>query len=97
MSLRIHSLRAQKEEKMAQDSKLWWVSDRRLWLTADRERVVEDGDPEARTLLTGGPGVRVPRKDAERWGLVKPAAEPKPKAAAKSPNKARAKSANKAK
>lgn len=45
------------------------VADRRLWLTADRARVVEDGDPEARFLFCG-PGRRISPADAEKYGLV---------------------------
>jgi hypothetical protein len=32
------------------------VTDRRLWLTADRDQVVEDGDPAAAFLLVAGAG-----------------------------------------
>lgn len=56
--------------------------DRRLWLTADRERVVEDGDPEAAFLLAA-PGQSIPEAQAERYGLV-----PKAKTAPKAKNKA---------
>lgn len=45
------------------------VVDRRLWLTADRERLVEDGDPEA-AFLFATPGKRIPRDQAERYGLA---------------------------
>jgi hypothetical protein len=41
----------------------------RLWLTADRERVVKDGDPEAAFLLCGDGG-QITRSDAERYGLI---------------------------
>lgn len=58
--------------------------DRRLWLTADRERVVEDGDPEAAFLLAA-PGQTVSETQAERYGLVPKA---KTKASAKSDKKA---------
>lgn len=54
-----------------------WKADRRLWLTADRNRVVEDGDAEAAFLLAGAPGVEVPDDVAERYGLKgQPKAEP---------------------
>lgn len=43
--------------------------DRKLWLTADRDKVVEDGDPEAAFLL-GAEGATVPDDEAERLGLT---------------------------
>ncbi len=46
-----------------------YIADRKLWLTADRERVVEDGDPEARFLLAV-PGRAVPEEQAVRLGLM---------------------------
>lgn len=46
--------------------------DRKLWLTAGRDRVVEDGDPAA-AFLYATPGQRVPREEAERLGAVAPA------------------------
>lgn len=42
--------------------------DRKLWLTQDRERVVEDGHAEAAFLL-GGPGDEIAADEAERLGL----------------------------
>lgn len=42
--------------------------DRRLWLTADRKRAVEDGDPKARFQLCA-PGKRVLRSELERVGV----------------------------
>lgn len=54
------------------------ILEEKLWLTADRERVVQDGDPEAAFLL-GTPGKRVPADEAERLGLT----GKKPKAAHK--------------
>lgn len=53
-----------------------WISDRRLFLTADKGRVVEDGDVEARFLLVGQGG-ELPMAQAERYGLLKPKAEEK--------------------
>lgn len=47
------------------------IADRRLWLTADRERVVEEGDPEA-AFLFATPGKEISDADAEKYGL-KPA------------------------
>lgn len=53
------------------------IADRRLWLTADRARVVEEGDPEAAFLFTS-PGKEISDEDAERYGLdEKPKAEEK--------------------
>ena len=42
---------------------------RRLFLTADRSRVVEAGDPEA-AFLYATPGKRIPTDEAERYGLL---------------------------
>ena len=42
--------------------------DRTLWLTADRDRVVEEGDPEAAYLL-GTAGKEIPDDEAKRLGL----------------------------
>jgi hypothetical protein len=64
----------------------WVEADEKLWLTADRERVVADGDPEA-AFLFATPGKRVSREDAERYGLVKSA---KAKGAAKAKAEAEA-------
>lgn len=52
--------------------------DKRLFVTADRERVVDEGDPEAAFLLVA-PGGSLPIEDAKRYGLIKPEAEPEPK------------------
>lgn len=72
--------------------------DRTLWLTSDRDRVVEDGDPEAAFLL-GTAGKEIPDAEAERLGIEpaskkaqaeeKKADEPADKAAAAPANKAR--------
>lgn len=43
--------------------------ERRLWLTADRTRVVEDGNPAARYLYAT-PGMVIPYAEAERYGLA---------------------------
>lgn len=47
--------------------------DRKLWLTADKDRVVEDGDPAAAFLL-GNEGTTVPNDEAERLGIKAKAA-----------------------
>lgn len=44
-------------------------ADRHLYLTADRTRVVEEGDPDSHTLWVS-PGYSVPVEDAERLGAV---------------------------
>lgn len=44
------------------------IADRRLWLDATRERVVEDGDPEAAFLLCS-PGDELADELVERYGL----------------------------
>ena len=44
------------------------VADRRLYLSADKARVLEDGDPEAAYLLAPA-GRVIPAPDAERLGL----------------------------
>ena len=48
-----------------------WVADRRLWLTRDRTRVVEEGAPEAHWLLASGPGKEIPEAEARRYGLIR--------------------------
>lgn len=45
-----------------------YTTDRTLWLTADRDRVVEDGDPEAAFLLARR-GQEVPAALVKRYGL----------------------------
>lgn len=51
-----------------------FVTDRKLWLTADRERVVEDGDPAAAFLLASA-GKELDAETVEKYGLkaAKPA------------------------
>ncbi len=44
------------------------ISDRRLWLTADKLRVVEEGDPMAKSLLVAKGGGVQPA-DQERFGI----------------------------
>lgn len=43
-------------------------ADRRLYLTADKSRVVEHGDPDAAWLLAGVGG-QIPPAEADRLGL----------------------------
>lgn len=51
------------------------VADRRLWLTADGERLVEDGDPDA-AFLWSVAGRSVPATDAARLGYTPIAGPP---------------------
>lgn len=51
--------------------------DRHLYLTEDKDRVVEEGDPAGRWLWAA-PGSEVPRVDAERLGAIKPEVESAP-------------------
>ena len=73
-------------------------ADRKLYLTADRDRVVEEGDPEA-AFLFATPGKEISHADAEKYGLkpaAKPAAKAEEKEAAPTDNKQAAAPANKA-
>ena len=72
-------------------------ADRKLYLTADRTRVVEEGDPEA-AFLFATPGKEISDADAEKYGLkpAKPAAPAEEKEAAPADNKQAAAPANKA-
>lgn len=70
------------------------IADRRLWLTADRARVVEEGDPEAAFLFVT-PGKEISDSDAEKYGL-KRSAKPGAKQADEPANKEAAPAANKA-
>jgi hypothetical protein len=51
-----------------------WRSDRKLWITADGERVVEDGDPDS-AFLYATEGVLIPLSEARKHGLVEPEEE----------------------
>lgn len=80
---------------------------KRLWLTKDGKRLVEDGDPTAATLYCPGAGHRVPRQEYEKLvGKPKPKPKPQPKPdpqdkkdkpKAKKVSKAKAKKVSKAK
>jgi hypothetical protein len=48
----------------------WVQSEERLFLTADRERVVAEDDPEA-AFLFASPSDRISVEDAARYGLIK--------------------------
>lgn len=54
----------------------WVESEEPLWLTADGERLVAEGDPEAASLFAAA-GHRIGREDALRFGLVKPTKDEK--------------------
>lgn len=49
-----------------------YVTDRRLWLSADKSKVVEDGDPEAAFLLASA-GKELDEATVKRYGLKPPA------------------------
>ena len=76
MGLNLGYLRDRKEGQM-------FIADRRLWQTADRSRLVEDGDPEAAFLFCT-PGDEVAEEEAKRYGLTK-AAPPLEDKAVKAP------------
>lgn len=65
MSLTIKTLRGAADAAAASNRV---IVDRRLWLTADRSRAVEDGDPEAAFQLCA-PGKPVLRAELERLGV----------------------------
>lgn len=71
-----------------------WTADRRLWLTSDRSRVVEDGDPEAAFQLIA-PGQQMRELDARKFGLLKEADKAEDKAAPKPADKSVRPKANK--
>lgn len=58
------------------------ISERRLWLTADKSAVVGDEDPRAAFLLCGA-GCVVPAEYADLVSAEKPKATHAPKAVAK--------------
>lgn len=50
------------------------ITKQRLWLTAERDRLVVEGDPESAFFFASA-GARVSRGEAERYGLIDGAAE----------------------
>lgn len=70
--------------------------DEKLWLTADRDRLVADGDPEAAHLFAAA-GDEITRDEAEQFGLVKAKAAPADKQRAKAEDKAKPKPRSKSK
>jgi hypothetical protein len=71
----------------------FYVADRRLYLTSDRQRVVEHGSEDA-AFLYAAVGSRIPIQFARDQGLVEEPVE-EVKAAKKSPDKSAPKSADK--
>lgn len=65
MGLVIKTLAQREAERVAAAMK----SDRRLYLSADKQRVVEEGDPDAAFLFAGVGGEILP-DDANRYGLA---------------------------
>lgn len=51
------------------------MADRKLWLTADKSRVVEDGDADA-AILFATPGWVIPEREAQYYGLLEGEADP---------------------
>lgn len=47
-----------------------WISDRRIYTTADGSRAVEEGDPDGALLLVGE-GCQIPEETARKYGLIK--------------------------
>lgn len=68
MPLIIHTLK-QQEAEMPEEK--YFYPGRRLWLTADKKQVVEEGDPKAAFLWCPTPETRVHMADAIRFGLIK--------------------------
>jgi len=54
------------------------IATKRLYVTADRSRIVDESDPTAAYLLCAA-GVEIPREAVERYGLAKnPETKPEP-------------------
>jgi hypothetical protein len=68
MAFGLQTIRDQK----GQDDMAKHKVDRRLYLTADGKRVVEEGDKDAVSLYASA-GKEIPMAEAERFGLTKPA------------------------
>lgn len=75
---------------MADADKATVTVEERLFLTADKEKVVKEGDPAA-AFLFASPGEEIDAEEAKRYGLTsrKAAAKPEDKKAAAPANKAR--------
>lgn len=58
-----------KEKELAMRSTQYWRSDKRLYINADRSRIVEESDPDA-AYLYATPGKLVPMDEAIRYGLA---------------------------
>jgi hypothetical protein len=72
----------------------WVEAGETMWLTADRERLVPDGSPEA-AFLFSTPGKRISVEEAQKYGLVKGKAKPADKQKAKAEDKQAKPAANK--
>jgi hypothetical protein len=55
---------------------MMWTAPRRLYVNADRSKVVDEGDPEAAALLVGAGG-QIEEAEAERLGLLDKKAQAK--------------------
>lgn len=66
----------------------FYIADRRLYLTAHKDGVVEEGSEEAR-FLYAVPGTRIPAEAVERFGLAGKAEKAAPKTADKAVAKAK--------
>jgi hypothetical protein len=63
-----------------------FTTDRRLYVTHDLKRLVEEGDPKAAYLLAPKGG-EITEQTARRYGLLKAMAKPQDKALVKVANK----------
>jgi hypothetical protein len=52
-----------------------WISNRRLYTTADGSRAVEEGDPDGALLLVGE-GCELPEAIARKYGLINDEEQP---------------------
>lgn len=65
MALKVTTLKDQEEEEKVTN----YALKERLWLTADRDKAVKDGDPDAAFLL-GNEGDEIPAEQAKDLGLT---------------------------
>mgnify|MGYP001581696603 CR=1 FL=1 len=59
---------------LVEETSAYAIARQRLWLTAEGDRLVPDGDPDAASLFVAA-GHRISRQDAERFGLLGGAGE----------------------
>ena len=62
---------------LQEESSQWVQPEERLWLTADREKIVAEDDPLA-AFLFATPSDRISVEDAERYGLIRSGKASKP-------------------